>query len=184
MALANAITTYDDDDFYRPPFPTVAGLMYPALSKLTVRGFTLAMTPAENYWRQIISASQGERETCLLALAMPSLWNLFDQPKLRGRIERVFRSFITLLMPYLTGRTFSNPQERGDYPSQKYAVHTAESIVELLVRFTVDVYHNRKHRGLEYASPNIVWDRLIKEFGWSPPMNNHTLREPSTQVIR
>ncbi|MBU3034101.1 DDE-type integrase/transposase/recombinase [Tritonibacter mobilis] len=97
-------------------------------------------------------------------------------PKLRGRIERVFRSFITLLMPYLTGRTFSNPQERGDYSSQKYAVHTAESIVELLVRFTVDVYHNRKHRGLEYASPNIVWDRLIKEFGWSPPMNNHTLR--------
>ncbi|OCX60450.1 hypothetical protein BFP70_17730 [Thioclava sp. SK-1] len=97
-------------------------------------------------------------------------------PKLRGRIERVFRSIITLLIPHLTGRTFSNPLERGDYPSQKYAVHTAESIVELLVRFTVDVYHNRKHRGLEYATPNIVWDRLIKEFGWSPPMNNHTLR--------
>lgn len=97
-------------------------------------------------------------------------------PKLRGRIERVFRSIITLLIPHLTGRTFSNPLERGDYPSQKYAVHTAESIVELLVRFTVDVYHNRKHRGLEYATPNIVWDRLIKEFGWSPPMSNHTLR--------
>jgi putative transposase len=97
-------------------------------------------------------------------------------PKLRGRVERVFRSIITLLIPYLTGRTFSNPKERGDYPSQKYAVHTAESIVELLVRFTVDVYHNRKHRSLEYATPNIVWDRLIKEFGWSPPMNNHTLR--------
>ncbi|MBM1817858.1 transposase family protein [Pseudosulfitobacter pseudonitzschiae] len=97
-------------------------------------------------------------------------------PKLRGRIERVFRSIITLLIPHLTGRTFSNPLERGEYPSQKYAVHTAESIVELLVRFTVDVYHNRKHRGLEYATPNIVWDRLIKEFGWSPPMSNHTLR--------
>ncbi|MGH1466567.1 MAG: DDE-type integrase/transposase/recombinase [Cognatishimia sp.] len=97
-------------------------------------------------------------------------------PKLRGRIERVFLSLITLLMPHLTGRTFSNPKERGDYPSQNYAVHTAESIVELLVRFTVDVYHNRKHRGLEYATPNIVWDRLIKEFGWSPPMSNHTLR--------
>ncbi|MGH1444951.1 MAG: transposase [Cognatishimia sp.] len=97
-------------------------------------------------------------------------------PKLRGGIERVFLSLITLLMPHLTGRTFSNPKVRGDYPSQKYAVHTAESIIELLVRFTVDVYHNRKHRGLEYATPNIVWDRLIKEFGWSPPMSNHTLR--------
>lgn len=97
-------------------------------------------------------------------------------PKLRGHVERLFRSKATLLMPHLTGRTFSNPQERGDYPSQKYAVHTAESIVELLVRFTVDVYHNRKHRGLEYATPTIVWDRLVKEFGWSPPMSKHTLR--------
>lgn len=97
-------------------------------------------------------------------------------PKLRGQVERVFRSIITLLMPLLTGRTFSNPKEKGDYPSQKYAVHTAESIIELLVRFTVDVYHNRKHRGLEYATPNIMWDRLLKEFGWSPAMSNHKLR--------
>ena len=97
-------------------------------------------------------------------------------PKLRARIERLFSSVATLLMPHLTGRTFSNPNSRGDYPSQKYAVHTAESILELLVRFTVDVYHNRKHRGLEYASPNIVWDRLLRKFCWSPPMNNHVLR--------
>ena len=54
-------------------------------------------------------------------------------PKLRGRIERVFRTFGTLLMPHLTGRTFSNPQERGDYPSDKYVVHAANSIVELMV---------------------------------------------------
>jgi len=97
-------------------------------------------------------------------------------PKLRARVERVFRSIITLLMPYLTGRTFSNPKERGDYPSQKYAVHTAESIIELLVRFTVDVYHNRKHRGLEYATPNNAWDKLIAEFGWSPAMCQHKIR--------
>ncbi|WP_422048121.1 hypothetical protein [Shimia sp.] len=71
----------DDDDFYRPPEPTIAGLMFPARSKFTVRGFTMACTPAERYWRQIISASQGERECCLLALAMPELWNLFDQPR-------------------------------------------------------------------------------------------------------
>lgn len=55
--------------------------MFPARSKLTVRGFTIAKTPADGFWRQIIYASQGERETSLLALAMPNLWNLFDQPK-------------------------------------------------------------------------------------------------------
>lgn len=75
------MTEYYDDDFYRPPAPTVAGLMFPRRFKLTVRGFTLAMTPAERYWRQIISASQGERECCLLTLAHPNLWNLFDQPR-------------------------------------------------------------------------------------------------------
>lgn len=75
------MTSFFDDDLYRPPVPTTAGLMFPARSKLTVRGFTLAMTPADQHWRQIISASQGERETCLLLLAMPDLWNLFDQPK-------------------------------------------------------------------------------------------------------
>ena len=75
------MTKYYDDDFYRPPESTTAGLMFPARSKLTVRGFTLAQTPAEKRWRQIISASQGERETCLLVLADSNLWNLHDQPE-------------------------------------------------------------------------------------------------------
>lgn len=75
------MTKDDDDDFYRPPLPTTAGLMFPARSKQTVRGFTLATLPAEDRWRQIISASQHERDTCLLTLADPNLWNLHDQPK-------------------------------------------------------------------------------------------------------
>ena len=69
-----------DDDFYRPPAPTLAGLMFPARSKQTVRGFTLAMTPAEQKWGKINSDSEGARENWLLPLAMPDLWNLFDQP--------------------------------------------------------------------------------------------------------
>ncbi len=97
-------------------------------------------------------------------------------PKLRKHVERVFRSLATMLMPYLTGRSFANPQERGDYPSEKYAVHTAESIIELLMRFVIDIYHNKQHRGLEYASPNAMWDKLVSEFGWSPPPSRHKLR--------
>ncbi len=97
-------------------------------------------------------------------------------PKLRGRIERLFLTLAKMLMPYLTGRTFSNPQERGEYPSEKYAVHTADSIIELLVRFVVDAYHLRSHRGLEHATPNDEWDRLCDKFGWSPPRDRHVLR--------
>ncbi|WP_417247475.1 hypothetical protein [Celeribacter sp.] len=97
-------------------------------------------------------------------------------PKLRGRIERVFRTFGTELMQFLTGRTFSNPQERGDYPSDKYVVHTADSIVEVLVRFVVDIYHHREHRGLEYATPADTWDRLMGLYGHSPAKSPHVLR--------
>ena len=97
-------------------------------------------------------------------------------PKLRGRVERVLRSLATMLMPQSTGRTFSNPVERGDYPSEKYTVHTAESIIETLVRFVVDIYHNRAHKGLEFACPNDAWQRLCAEHGWSHPVSAHRLR--------
>lgn len=36
-------------------------------------------------------------------------------PKLRARIERIFRTFGQQLAPMLIGRTFSNPTERGDW---------------------------------------------------------------------
>ncbi|MDF1871832.1 DDE-type integrase/transposase/recombinase [Vannielia sp.] len=97
-------------------------------------------------------------------------------PKLRSRIERVFRTLGTMLMPFLTGRTFGNPQERGDYPADQYVVHTADSIVELMVRFVVDAYHHRPHRGLEYATPADTWDRLIGLYGYSPAKSAHVLR--------
>jgi len=98
------------------------------------------------------------------------------EPKLRARVERIFRTLVTMLMPRLTGRTFSNTVERGDYPSQKYAVHTAQSLIELLTRFTVDFYHNKSHRGLQYASPNNTWSRLITKYGWAHPRSQHQLR--------
>jgi len=97
-------------------------------------------------------------------------------PKLRARVERIFRTLATMLMPYLTGRTFSSSKEKGEYPYRKYAVHTAESIIELLVRFVVDVYHVKSHRGLEYDSPNNAWEKLCNEYGWSPAQNEHILR--------
>ncbi len=97
-------------------------------------------------------------------------------PKLRSRIERVFRTLGTMLMPFLTGRTFGNTQERGDYPADQYVLHTADSIVELMVRFVVDAYHHRPHRGLEYATPADAWDRLMGLYGYSPAKSPHALR--------
>lgn len=97
-------------------------------------------------------------------------------PKLRGRIERLFLTFGKMLMQHLTGRTFSNPQVRGDYPTERYTVHTAESIVMVFTRFVVDVYHNTQHSRLMRATPANEWKRRVAKYGWTAPQGQHELR--------
>lgn len=87
---------------------------------------------------------------------------------LRGVIERVFLTFGTQLMPLLAGRTFSNPQERGDYPSESLAVHTDESLMRVLTLHVVDIYHNTPHQGLSGETPANCWTRLVGEVGTIP----------------
>ncbi|MEM8575654.1 MAG: Mu transposase C-terminal domain-containing protein [Pseudomonadota bacterium] len=79
---------------------------------------------------------------------------------LRGRVERLFGTFGTDLMARLAGRTFSNPLERGDYPSEELAVHSRETLLQVLTVYVVDIYHNRVHAGLGGETPANCWERL------------------------
>lgn len=97
-------------------------------------------------------------------------------PKLRGRIERMMRTFAQNMMPFMTGRTFSNPVERGDYPSEAYAVHTAQDLVHAFVRYIVDHYHQREHQGLDYNSPAQAWEAAAKNYPVPTAPNKHMLR--------
>jgi len=97
-------------------------------------------------------------------------------PMLRGRIERLFRTFTTELMGLLSGRTFSNPVEKGDYPAEREAVLTDDLLYEILVQFVVDVYHNQPHSGLDGETPANCWKRLSKKYGVSPPPCGFTRR--------
>lgn len=97
-------------------------------------------------------------------------------PKLRGRIERMMRTFAQNMMPFMTGRTFSNPVERGDYPSEAFAVHTAQDLVDAFVRYIVDNYHQREHQGLDYNSPAQSWETATKTYPVPQAPNRHTLR--------
>lgn len=90
-------------------------------------------------------------------------------PHLKGRIERVFGTFATQLMPRLSGRTFSNSVKRGDYESDKRAVLTPEEFCTVLVRYVVDVYHRSPHSGLNGETPLDCWNRLVEKFGVQPP---------------
>jgi len=90
-------------------------------------------------------------------------------PATKGRIERVFGTFATQLMPRLSGRTFSNSVERGDYESEKRAVLNPEEFCSVLVRYVVDVYHRTPHSGLNGETPLDCWNRLVEKFGVQPP---------------
>ncbi|MFT3688250.1 hypothetical protein [Paenirhodobacter sp.] len=95
-------------------------------------------------------------------------------PKLRARIERIFRTFGLQLAPMLIGRTFSNPVERGDYPSEQWAALTDDELAQILTLFIVDIYHNTPHAGLKGETPANAWKRLSAEQGVTPPPDaNH-----------
>ena len=90
-------------------------------------------------------------------------------PQLKGRIECVFGTFATQLMPRLSGRTFSNIAARGDYASGDRACLNPEEFCSVLVRYVVDVYHRTPHQGLGGERPLDCWNRLVEKFGVQPP---------------
>lgn len=72
-------------------------------------------------------------------------------------------------MPELTGRSFANPKERGDYPGEERAALTDDDLIMLFTQFIVDIYHNVPHSGLNDETPANAWARLAKEQGVSAP---------------
>ncbi|WP_147126048.1 Mu transposase C-terminal domain-containing protein [Shimia ponticola] len=97
-------------------------------------------------------------------------------PHLRGYIERFFGTLAKGLMPLLSGRVFSNTVERGDYPAEAQACLTEKDLVDALIVFIVDGYHNRRHRGLNWGTPNEAWERLCREHGVAPPPSSNQIR--------
>lgn len=62
----------------------------------------------------------------------------------------------------LPGTTFSNPQQRKDYQSERHAIMTMAELARWLATEIVGVYHHSPHRGLEGRTPYEAW-----KSGWS-----------------
>lgn len=97
-------------------------------------------------------------------------------PELRGRIERPFGTLATGLMPRLSGRTFSNPLERGDYDSEGTAALDDDDLARILTYFIVDYYHNKPHGGLGGQTPANRWKELVRDRGISAAPDRHVRR--------
>ena len=79
-------------------------------------------------------------------------------PQMKGAVERFFRTLNDGLVHRLPGTTFSNTKQRGDYPSEKLACLTLSNLESCVIKWIVDVYHQKPHRGLGRKTPAQVWE--------------------------
>lgn len=104
-------------------------------------------------------------EDACLALNIVLEQSPVRQPHYKGKIERLFGS-VAVVVHGLPGTTFSNPGERGDYDSVGQACIYLDEVEAILNRFFVDIYAERKHRGLE-GVPARRWEQAL-EAGFLP----------------
>ncbi|MGY6249897.1 Mu transposase C-terminal domain-containing protein [Bosea thiooxidans] len=97
-------------------------------------------------------------------------WLPPKRPKLRGKIERWFRSLNLGLIHNIRGTTKSNPKQSEDYDSEDEAVFTLEEIDWLITFWICDVYNTREHRATR-RSPIGLWAEMAQEF--PPVMPGH-----------
>lgn len=80
-------------------------------------------------------------------------------PEMKGAVERFFRTMADDLIHRLPGTTFSNTRERGDYPSEKLACLTLAELEAAVMKWVVDRYLQKPHRGLGGLTPAKAWEQ-------------------------
>lgn len=96
-----------------------------------------------------------------MELGIEILYPPSRSPQHKGAVERFFRTLSDDIVHVLPGTTFSNVPARGDYESEKRACFTMDSLNALVLRWIVDIYHNKPHRGLRGKTPSQVWAEQI-----------------------
>lgn len=86
-------------------------------------------------------------------------WRPVKKPRYGAHIERLLGHLLKRIHR-LTGTTFSNIEEKGDYESEKYAQMTLTELEEWLFHFITGVYHQKLHKALK-TSPIKQYERGI-----------------------
>ena len=82
------------------------------------------------------------------------------KPHLKGGLERTLGVIARDFLGFLPGRTFSNPQAKGDYPSKKLAAVTLPKLRELFAIYVIDILHNKEMGSLLGRTPLQMWEIL------------------------
>lgn len=104
--------------------------------------------------------SDALKKACL-ELGIQILYCPAGTPEMKGSVERFFRTINQGLIHKLPGSTFSNIDERGDYPSEDMAAIDLETLVHLVTKWIVDVYNVTPHRGIG-DTPLNKWLESVK----------------------
>lgn len=104
------------------------------------------------------------------------------KPKSKPFVERMNGNIARDFLATTPGRTFSNVQERGDYPAEKRAAYYVEEMRKRFGRWVHDIYHNRPHSGLWGKNPLQQWEEL-KGFGVNIPPSFDELRAITGLVL-
>lgn len=96
-----------------------------------------------------------------LSLGIDIQYAPVQHPWFKGKVERFFRTNNAGLFHSLSGTTYSNPKERGDYPSEDKAFLTLSELSFLLHHWLLKVYAVRPHRGLHNFTPLQVWQQGV-----------------------
>lgn len=88
-------------------------------------------------------------------------WRPVKRPHYGAHIERLNGTLMSLVHG-LPGTTFSNIQQRGDYPSEARAIMTLRDLRRWLVQKICRLYHVRPHRGLGMP-PLLAWERAWRD---------------------
>lgn len=100
------------------------------------------------------------KKACL-ELGIQILYCPAATPEMKGSIERFFRTINQGLIHKLPGSTFSNIDERGDYPAEELAAIDMETLVHLITKWIVDIYNVTPHRGIG-DTPLNKWNESAK----------------------
>jgi len=86
-------------------------------------------------------------------------------PDQKPHVERWFKTHNIQFAHHLSGTTFSDPEERGDYRSEENASYTVEELTDQFEKF-LKIYHHAFHRSLN-DSPHNTWEKNVDPL--SPP---------------
>lgn len=109
------------------------------------------------------------------------------KPQYKGSIERFLKTINHDLIHQLPGTVFSNPDERGDYPSEKLSCISFETLNHQILKWIVEVYNATPHRGIGGTTPLAQWqkgeERAVLEHPAEPAQLDVILGQPANRRV-